>query len=125
MPTTDDILNQDTAALTELETEQVRAICGLKTYTEASTLTTSLLSSQYQTIRALIAAWDSIGDGTVALNGGNEGVDYSQSRDKEEIRVQMRLLLGLEAFDPALDPRAGYLVQVQSPWYGSNDDDGF
>lgn len=117
MPTTDDILNYDGAVFTALEIEQVRAIAGLKQYSQAQGLLTPLIAEQRQVVRALIGAWDATGDGTVALKGGKDGLDYSQSRDKEEIRMQLRLMLGLSAFDPELDPRAASIVTIQSPWY--------
>ena len=38
-----------------------------------------------QQLNAALALIDTVGDGTVALTGGDEGVDYSQERDKEEL----------------------------------------
>jgi hypothetical protein len=36
-------------------------------------------------LNAALALIDAVGDGTVALTGGDEGVDYSQERDKAEL----------------------------------------
>lgn len=40
---------------------------------------------QVQQINAALALIDEIGDGTVALTGGEEGVDYEQTRDRAQL----------------------------------------
>lgn len=40
---------------------------------------------QIQQINAALAAIDAIGDGTVALTGGEDAVDYEQVRDREQL----------------------------------------
>lgn len=40
---------------------------------------------QYQQLNAALALIDEVGDGTVALVGGDEGVDYDQDRDREQL----------------------------------------
>ena len=114
MPSSITIDIQDTGALTALEVERVREICGLKTYTEAESLTGVLNQVQRQATRADIATFDAIRDGTVALDGGRDGVNYSQQRDKEEVRQRLRLRLGLDAINPQLSSDAAYLVNIQT-----------
>jgi len=38
-----------------------------------------------QHLAAIVAALDEVGDGTVGVKGGRQGVDYSQTRDRESL----------------------------------------
>lgn len=40
---------------------------------------------QAQQLNAALALVDEVGDGTVALTGGQDAVDYSQDRDREQL----------------------------------------
>lgn len=46
-----------------------------------------------QHLSAIADALDGIGDGTVALSGGRDGVDYSQSRDRDSLIAEVLDLL--------------------------------
>lgn len=52
-----------------------------------------VLSLNSQHLAAVTDALDSIGDGTVALSGGRDGVDYSQSRDRDSLIAEVLDLL--------------------------------
>lgn len=50
-----------------------------------------------QHLSAIATALDEIGDGTVGLKGGGDGVDYSQSRDREALLQQAFSVLYTDA----------------------------
>lgn len=56
-----------------------------------------VVSLNSQHLSAIAAALDEIGDGTVGLKGGKDGVDYSQSRDREDLLRQAFSLLYTDA----------------------------
>jgi len=56
-----------------------------------------VVSLNSQHLSAIAAALDDIGDGTVGLKGGKEGVDYSQSRDREDLLRQAFSVLYTDA----------------------------
>lgn len=114
MATSAQIENQDTGPFTDLEIERIREIAGLKTASEASGKVSGFSEVQRQATRADIAAWDAVGEGTVAVKGGRDGADYSQSRDRDDIRVRLRLRMGLDPYDPLLNPAAMRTFWVES-----------
>ena len=50
---------------------------------------------------AIVAALDALGDGTVAIAGGREGLDYSQSRDREALVLEALAALYTSSEDAA------------------------
>jgi hypothetical protein len=59
--------------------ENIGMYPGLETKLDAAT------TIQNQQINAALALLDSVGDGTVALTGGEDAVDYDQVRDREQL----------------------------------------
>lgn len=112
MATSAQIDSQDDAAFVPLEIERIREIAGLKTYAQAETLSGQLSAVQRQATRMDIKTYGLVGEGTVGVKGGKEGADYSQSRDREDIRQRVRLRLGLDPVDPDLSPNAARLSWV-------------
>lgn len=112
MATSAQIDGQSTAVFDELEIERIREIAGLKTYAQAESLSAELSNVQRQATRMDIKTYGLIGEGTVGVKGGKEGADYSQSRDREDIRQRLRLRLGLDAVDPDLSPNAARISWV-------------
>lgn len=52
-------------------------------------------------LRSKIAIWfDQFRDGTIAIKGGKKGTDYSNLRDKENLRGEVRRSLGLPEIPP-------------------------
>jgi len=52
-------------------------------------------------LRSQIAVWfDKFQDGTIAIKGGKKGTDYSNIRDKEDLRGEVRRSLGLPQIPP-------------------------
>lgn len=105
---------QESGPLSNLELERVREICGLKSFGQTSTLCAPLIDVQLQATRADIAAFDKVKDGATALEGGRDGVQFSQLTNKEEIRRRLRVRLGLDAVDPMAGGDAAYLVNYQT-----------
>lgn len=112
MATTAQIDSQSTAVFDELEIERIREIAGLKTCAQAESLSAALSTVQRQATRMDIKTYGLIGEGTVGVKGGKEGADYSQSRDREDIRQRVRLRLGLDAIDPDLSPTAARISWI-------------
>src|SRR5689334_14311905 len=59
--------------------EQIGMYPSLETKVDAAT------TVQIQQLNAALALLDHVGDGTVALSGGEKGVDYDQVRDREQL----------------------------------------
>lgn len=97
MPTayTDPTLNYSDAAFTGLEKEHIRKIIGLDTLSELDTPISELTAEQRKVTRYEIDLWfNEVGEGTVKLSGASDGVDYSQPRDRNDIRRSMAQRFG-------------------------------
>lgn len=110
MASSNDIDLQESGPLTNLEVERVREICGLKSFVQTSDLCTPLIDVQRQATRSDIKAFDKVKDGAVGLDGGRDGVKFSQLDNKEEIRRRLRLRLGLDAVDLTQGDNVAYMV---------------
>ncbi len=59
------------------------------------------LQTNRKMLRSQIAVWfDKFRDGTIAIKGGKKGTDYSNQRDKEDLRGEVRRSLGLPEVPP-------------------------
>lgn len=67
------------------------------------------LASQH--LAAIVEALDEVGDGTVAVKGGRQGADYSQTRDREALIAEALDLLY------SIDSGEGYAIVA----YGQRD----
>lgn len=61
----------------------------------------SVTTVQAQQINAALAGIDSVGDGTVGITGGEDAVDYSQSRDREQL---LDYIISVLYDSPAISP---------------------
>ncbi len=92
---TDPVADYSPDAFTALEKEHVRNIIGLEALSELDTPISELTAEQRKATRYDIDLWfNEVGEGTVKLSGGNDGVDYSTPRDRNEIRARMALRFG-------------------------------
>jgi hypothetical protein len=83
------------------EIEKVREIIGyqgsITEVTLADAYSIDLTAVKNQFVRALIDAWDAIGDSTEKLQGGAKGLDHSADRNRFHIANQLRRVFGLTA----------------------------
>jgi hypothetical protein len=99
MPLGDDdpAVNYSGATLTPLELERVREIVLEDSVSTIETIASELSSDQRRATRYDIDLWlNKIGEGTLSLHDGSDGVDISKSRDRNAIRRRVALRLGLE-----------------------------
>lgn len=83
-------------ALSPGEIDRVREIVQTEALSTITTLCGNLSSSQLQHMRYdLDQYFNQVGEGTVAMKGGTDGVDFSQSRDRNDIRSRLRGRLNL------------------------------
>ena len=92
MPTTPQIENASGTLSDLAKAQWLTLIRGSTRYRDQTSLYLSLESKlasvseiQAKQLNAALALIDEIGDGTVSLAGGGDGVDYSQERDREDL----------------------------------------
>lgn len=113
MGTSAEIAEQLTSAFTDLEKERIREILsdGRIYFTASSVniLIGDLTGVQIQATRQDIADWDALGQGTEAVRGGKDGIDYSAPRDRSVVRNRLARRLGADT--GASDGINGMLVR--------------
>lgn len=92
--------------------EQTKTLLSALTIFESNGTTPAaeIEQGQRKLIRSQIKTWyDKFQDGTLAVKGGKRGTDYSNLRDKENLRGEIRKMLGLPEIPPErlaqLEPR--------------------
>lgn len=83
--------------------DQTKALLSNLTIFEANGTTPAAENEQGQRklLRSQIKTWyDRFDDGTLAVKGGKRGTDYSNLRDKETLRGEIRFSLGLPEIPP-------------------------
>lgn len=120
MPLTyeDPITGYSDATFTALEVERIRDILALDALPTLETPISELTADQRKATRYDIDLWiNDVGEGTVAVRGASDGVDFSTTRDRNDIRRRVALRLG---FDP---PVSGGLFRIPvTSGYGCYDD---
>lgn len=92
---TDPTADYSDAVFTALEKEHLRNIIGLDSLTELDTPISELTADQRRATRYDIDLWfNEVGEGTVALSGASDGVDFSTVRDRNDIRRRVAQRLG-------------------------------
>lgn len=112
---TDPVKSYSDAALTALEKEHVRNIIGLESLTELDLPVSELTAEQRKATRYDIDLWfNDVGEGTLKLQGGSDGIDLSTVRDRNDIRQRVARRFGFSV------PSAGGLfrIPVTSGYYG-------
>lgn len=82
----------------------------LETLEDVESLAENLTAEQVSSIQADITTWATIRDSHVKLSGGSSGVNFSNSRKRDAIRVRVRNALGL---DPSTETGS---VAVEHQW---------
>lgn len=98
MPLTynDPVSTYSDAVFTNLELERIREIVGAEAVSTVSNVVGELSADQRRATRYDIDLYiNEIGEGTVAVQGASDGTDYSQTRDRNEIRRRVAMRLGL------------------------------
>lgn len=105
---------------TALEKEHIRNIVGLTTLTELDTPISELTAEQRKATRYDIDLWfNEVGEGTVKLRGGSDGVDFSTPRDRAAIARRVAQRFGFSVASSSL-----YRIPVVSEhYYDSCGDD--
>ena len=81
---------------TELELERIRQIVRADTISTVESYAETLTAEQRRATRYDIDLYiNDIGEGVIAVSGGRDGVDYSDARERTEIRNRIALRLGL------------------------------
>ena len=112
---TDPTADYSDASFTALEKEHIRNIIGLDTLDELTTPISELTAEQRKTTRYDIDLWfNEVGEGTVALSGASDGVDYSTTRDRNDIRRRMALRFGFSIGSSS----SLFRIPVISEYYG-------
>jgi len=92
---TDPVAGYSDASFSALEKERIRDILQLDAFSSLDTPIAELTADQRKATRYDIDLWiNDIGEGTVAVQGASDGVDYSQPRDRGDIRRRMALRFG-------------------------------
>lgn len=100
---TDPVATYSDANLTALEIEHVRNIIGLDSLTELTTPVSELTADQRRATRYDIDLWfNEVGEGTVKLEGASDGVNFSTTRDRNDIRRRVALRLGFSVSSSSL-----------------------
>lgn len=87
---------------TEAQIDKTREIAGENDYDFVEDLIDELNDSQWARALELQTAWADYPEGdTIGLEGGRDAVLYSSETSRGDIRVRMRLLLGLPEFRDA------------------------
>lgn len=111
---TDPTADYSDAAFTALEKEHIRKIIGLDTLSELDTPISELTAEQRKVTRYEIDLWfNEVGEGTVALSGASDGVDFSTVRDRNDIRRSMAQRFGFSVSYGSL-----FRIPVVSEYYG-------
>jgi hypothetical protein len=117
MPTTAQVTAASTTLSTIARAQVLSLIRGSERYREQVGLYPSLADKvdaattvQIQQMNAALTLIDAIGDGTVALTGGEDAVDYSQERDRAQLVDYM-----IDALYEAPAVRAGVAVSSMNP----------
>lgn len=89
---------------TEAQIEKTREVAGENSYGFIEGLIDTRNDSQWARVLQLLVEWDEYPEGdTVELEGGRDAVNYSSETARGDIRIRLRLLLGLPEFrDSAL-----------------------
>lgn len=88
------------------------AVIIFETYATVDRLTSSLISEQEAFIADRIEDYPF--DSFVKLKGGRDGIDFDNERKREEIRREIRILLGLPPLAEALsDGAITQMIPVQ------------
>lgn len=78
---------------------KTREAAGENSYTFIEALIDTLNDAQWARVLELITEWDEYPAGdTVELHGGSDGLHYSSNTAREDIRIRLRLLMGLPEF---------------------------
>ena|SRR5687768_10056838 len=102
---------------TEEQIDKTREVAGENDYEYVEELIDDLNDSQWARALELHAAWDEYPEGdTIGLEGGRDAVLYSSELSRGDIRVRMRLLLGLPEFRDASLTGQGYSYGVRTTW---------
>jgi hypothetical protein len=81
---------------TEAQIEKTREVTGENSYDYIEGLIDNLKDSQWARALQLLLDWDEYPAGdTIELAGGREAVNYSSETARGDIRIRLRLLLGL------------------------------
>lgn len=99
MPLTydDPISTYSDAAFTALELERIRDIVLADSVEMIEGVVDEITADQRKATRYDIDQWiNRVGEGTVGVRGGGDGVDYSKVRDRNDIRRRVALRFGLD-----------------------------
>jgi len=115
---TDPVSTYSDAVFTALEKERIRDILQLDALSTLDTPISELTADQRKATRYDIDLWiNDVGEGTVAVRGASDGVDFSTTRDRNAIRNRMALRLGFSV------PSTGGLFRIPVvSGYGCYDD---
>jgi hypothetical protein len=84
---------------TQPQIEKTREVLGENEYAFVATLVDGLNDSQWARVLQLHVDWDDYPAGdTIELHGGGDGLHYSSSTARGDIRIRLRLLMGLPEF---------------------------
>ena len=91
-----DIAALSAAAIADAEIAQSVEILIDQSYAETQALLTGLPAEQNRMARYYLKTWyDKFQDGTTKLEGGKRAVDYDNTRDKLDLSMKFRRMLGL------------------------------
>lgn len=111
---TDPTADYSDAVFTALEKEHIRKIIGLDTLSELDTPISEITAEQRKVTRYEIDLWfNEVGEGTVAVSGASDGVDFSTVRDRNDIRRSMALRFGFSVGSSSL-----FRIPIVSEYYG-------
>ena len=102
---------------TQEQIDKTREVAGENNYGFVEDLIDELNDSQWARALELHTAWDDYPEGdTIGLEGGRDAVLYSSETSRGDIRVRMRLLLGLPEFrDPGITG-GSYSQSIRTDW---------
>jgi hypothetical protein len=93
----DPINDYSSAVFTALELERVREIVAADSIATIQSVATELTAEQRRATRYDINLWyRKVGEGTISIHGGTDGIDYSRERDRNAIRQRVALRFGLD-----------------------------
>lgn len=100
---TDPTADYSDASFTALEKEHIRNIIGLEALSELDIPISELTAEQRKVTRYDIDLWfNEVGEGTVKLSGSSDGVDYSTTRDRADIRRRVAQRFGFAVSSSSL-----------------------
>jgi len=92
----DPILDYSDAAFTDVELERIRDIVAADAISTITSVVDELTPAQRRATRYDIDLWiNEVGEGTLAVKGGADGIDLSTVRDRNDIRRRVALRFGL------------------------------